>query len=129
MIDTSALVAVLVSEPERAAIVRTTVDAELIAPGSVHWEVGNAMSAMLKRRRATSFQVQGALEVYATIPIRFVEVDLGSALEIAAEHGLYAYDAYVISCALAQRAPMLSLDRDLVDAAAAAGAQIMEVAQ
>src|SRR5438067_947957 len=102
VIDTSALVAVLASEPERPAIVSATADAELVAPGSVHWEVGNAMSAMLKRGRATSSQVQRALAAYAAIPIRFVEVDLALALEIAAEHGLYAYDAYVLTCALTQ---------------------------
>ena len=85
------------------------------------------MSAMLKRRRATSSQVQRALAAYAEIPIRFIEVDLGLALEIAAEHDLYAYDAYVITCALSQRAPVLSLDRGLVHAATAAGVQVMEI--
>jgi predicted nucleic acid-binding protein len=129
VIDTSALVAVLASEAERPAVVRATVDAELVAPGSVHWEVGNAMSAMLKRRRATSSQVQQALAAYAAIPIRFVDVDLALALEIAAEHGLYAYDAYVLTCALTQRAPVLSLDRGLLHAAASAGVQVMEIRQ
>lgn len=35
--------------------------------------------------------------------------NLTLALEIAAEHGLYAYDAYLITCALGQRAPLLTL--------------------
>ncbi len=58
VIDTSAIIAVLVSEPERGPIVRATIGQELVAPGSVHWEVGNALSAMLERRRATDSQVQ-----------------------------------------------------------------------
>ena len=45
------------------------------------------------------------------------------------EHGLYAYDAYVLTCALAQRAPVLTLDRGLVHAAISAGVEVMEVQQ
>ena len=127
VIDTSALVAVLVSEPQRTTLVRATQGADLVAPGSVHWEVGNAMSALLKRRRATLPQVQHALTAYAAIPIRLVDVDLALALAVAAEHSLYAYDAYLITCALAQRAPLLTLDRGLARAATAAGVASFEV--
>jgi predicted nucleic acid-binding protein len=42
-------------------------------------------------------------------------------VEVAAEHQLYAYDAYLIVCALQQRAPLLTLDAALGRAAAAAG--------
>lgn len=129
VIDTSALVAVLASEPQRGAVVEATIGADLVAPGSAHWEVGNAMSALLKRRRATSAQVQRALAAHARIPLRLVDVDLALSLEIAAEHGLYAYDAYLITCALAQRAPLLTLDRGLAQAAGAAGIQLMELPQ
>lgn len=127
VIDTSAIMAVLVSEPERTALVRATEGADLLAPGSVHWEVGNALTALLKRRRTTLAQAQRALTAYAAIPIRLVEVDLAIALEVASEHGLYAYDAYLITCALAQRAPLLTLDHGLERAATAAGVQILEV--
>jgi predicted nucleic acid-binding protein len=127
VIDTSALIAVLTSEPQRHALIRATEGADLVAPGSVHWEIGNAMSALLKRRRATPAEVQRCLAAYAAIPLRLVEVDLALALEIAAEHGLYAYDAYLITCALAQRAPLLTLDKGLSRAAASAGAQLVEV--
>ena len=40
VIDTSAIIAVLLSEPERAALIRATKGAELVAPASVHWEIG-----------------------------------------------------------------------------------------
>ena len=127
IIDTSAIVAVLLSEPERARLIRATEGADLVAPASVHWEVGNALSALLKRRRAELADVQQAVQAYAEIPIRFVEVDLAFALEIAAEHGLYAYDAYLIACALAQRAPLLTLDQGLARAAGASGVTILEI--
>jgi len=127
VIDTSALVAVLASEPQRAALIGVTEGVDLVAPASEHWEVGNALSAFLKRRRATLADVQRCLVAYASIPLRLVEVDLAFALEVAAEHDLYAYDAYLITCALAQRAPLLTLDRGLASAATNAGVQLLEV--
>ena len=60
------------------------------APASVHWEVGNACSAMLKRRRASLAEVQAMLAAYAPIPVRLVEVDSGRALELADRLGAYA---------------------------------------
>ena len=127
VIDTSALVAVLLSEPERPALVRATQRADLLAPGSVHWEIGNALTALLRRRRLTLPQAHKALESYAQIPIRFVDIDLGVALQIASEHGLYAYDAYLIECSLAHRSPLLTLDKGLERAALAAGVEAVQV--
>jgi len=88
VIDTSAIVAVLLSEPERNALVRVSRGAELVAPSSVHWEIGNALSAALKRRRIAAADAQRALTAYAAIPMRFIEVDLALSLELAAEHAL-----------------------------------------
>jgi predicted nucleic acid-binding protein len=127
VIDTSALIAVLISEPERGGIVKATQGVDLVAPASVHWEVGNALSALLKRRRASLAQAQQALTAYSSIPIRLLDVDLALALEIASEHALYAYDAYLITCSLSQRAPLLTLDRGLARAATAAGTQLLEL--
>lgn len=50
VIDTSALLAVVAMEPERAELIRLTRGATLVAPSSVHWEIGNALSAMFKRK-------------------------------------------------------------------------------
>lgn len=127
VVDTSALVAVLTSEPQRAALIRVTNGVDLIAPGSVHWEIGNALSSLLKRRRATLADVQRCLTAYEAIPLRLVEVDLAMALDFAAEHGMYAYDAYLVICALSQRAPLLTLDKALAQVAAGAGVEVVEV--
>ncbi len=125
VIDSSAIIAVLLSEPERAMLVRITRGTELVAPASVHWEIGNALSAGLKRRRLTLAQGQRALTAYAAIPIRFVDVDLALSLELAAEHGIYAYDAYLLTCALQQRAPLLTLDAGLVRTANTLGIDLV----
>src|SRR5437763_8514880 len=49
--DTSAIIAVIANEPEKSALVAHTQGADLFAPLSIPWEVGNAFSAMLKRQR------------------------------------------------------------------------------
>ena len=127
VVDTSVLIAVIAAETERVALIRATQGAELLAPASVHWEIGNACSAMLKRRRASLTQVRAMLAAYAKIPVRFLEVDLGVALELADEFGLYAYDAYLLACARAQRAPLLTLNQALARAARDANIEIVEV--
>jgi len=82
---------------------------------------------MLRRRRLSLEDALDGVAVYRRISVRLVNVDLIEALGIAAEQGLYAYDAYHIACARTLRAPLLSLDRRLNEAAARAGAQTLEV--
>jgi predicted nucleic acid-binding protein len=127
VIDTSVLLAVLTSEPERPKLISLTIGADLIAPMSVHWEVGNALSAMLKRNRITLKQAHSALAAYEKIPLRHVDVSIVNSIRIAAELSIYAYDAYLIECAHSRRIPLLSLDKGLLEAAKQWGVSIEEV--
>ena len=127
VIDTSAVIAVIANEPERSPIVEHTVGATVMAPASVHWEVGNAFSAMFKKRRISLVQARQAIRSYERMHFRFVDVDLGQSVEMSYRLGLYAYDAYVLACALNLRLPLLTLDGDLIDAAPEVGVQILEV--
>lgn len=127
VVDASVLIAVLTGEATRDHLIARTQGAELLAPGSVHWEVGNVFSALLKRRRLKLAEVHAALNAYGQIPIRFVEVELAAALELADRLGLYAHDAYVMACARRQRAPLLTLDVRLGRAAREAGVEVLEI--
>jgi predicted nucleic acid-binding protein len=127
VVDTSVVVAVVANEPHRGTLIELTKGVELLAPASVHWEVGNAFSAMLKRSRIDLAQALRAIAAYHRIPIRFVDVELEETLEIAAQHAVYAYDAYLIRCALKFNAPLISLDKGLLQAAQSAGARVIEV--
>ena len=127
VVDTSVIIAVIANEPEKDSLIRQTIGADLLAPPSCHWEVGNAFSAMLNRRRITLPQAQQAIDAYRSIHIRFVDVELLQAVELAQRLGIYAYDAYIIACALNQRCALISLDRRLVAAAKVAGADVLEV--
>lgn len=127
--DTSAIVAVLLNEPEKAAILERIVSDQPVAPRSVHWEIGNAFSVMFKRRRANLRQAKQAIAEYEQLNIRFVDVDLYQALELSDQLGIYAYDAYVLACALNLRLPILTLDKELSGAANLLGVRTVEVNQ
>lgn len=45
------------------------------------------------------------------IPLRLVEVNLFSSLEISKRFNIYAYDAYFIECANNYNLPLISLDK------------------
>ena len=126
VIDASAIIAVLVNEPVKERLVALTAQADLLAPHSVHWEIGNAFSAMLKRGRIDVPAAIEALRIYGGIPIRFVEVELEETLRIAHTHRIYAYDSYLLRCAERFAAPLLSLDRGLLAAARAQGVRVLE---
>jgi predicted nucleic acid-binding protein len=117
VVDASVLIAVIANEPDKQKLIDITREAELIAPLSVHWEIGNAFSAMLKRQRVTLEQAVEAIETYLQIPVRFVEVELVDSVAIADELDLYAYDAYLLRCAVKYRSPLLTLDSKLIQAA------------
>jgi predicted nucleic acid-binding protein len=126
VIDTSAILAVIAEQPEKADLLRLTRGATLVAPASVHWEVGNALSAMFKRKAISIKDALQLLEAYAAIPIRMAEVGLKQAVELSARWNVYAYDAYVLACAINQRAPLLTLDGGLAQRAHELKLEVLE---
>lgn len=126
-VDTSVVIAVATEEPSKRALVKATRDATLVAPASIHWEVGNALSVMLKRRRIRLAQAEEAVAAYRQIAIRFIDVDIDEALRISDATGLYAYDSYVLACAKALGTPLLSLDAGMVEVAKSMDLDIREI--
>ena len=127
VIDTSALIAVIVGEPERDAIVSVTSGQTLIGPGSIPWEVGNAFTAMMKQRRLEVADARRGLEIFDSIPLRYVDIDMANVVAIAAKVNTYAYDAYFLDCAARCRAPLLTLDRSLRRAAEGLGIELVNL--
>jgi predicted nucleic acid-binding protein len=104
------LLAVILGEPESDRIIELTASATLIGPGSIPWEVGNAFSAMLKQDRLTLDDAQKGLTIFEQVPIQFSNPDFSRSLAIAHRVRIYAYDAYVLDCAIRHKAPILTLD-------------------
>jgi predicted nucleic acid-binding protein len=127
VIDTSAIIAVIVAEPERDRIVELTSGHSLIGPGCIPWEVGNAFGAMLKQRWLRVTDAQRAMKIFEGIPLRYVPADMDNALYLAGKTGMYAYDAYFLDCASRHSAPLLTLDRPLRLAAEKIGLDLVEI--
>jgi len=127
VIDTSAVIAVIADEPEKARLIELTKGAIIVAPPSVKWEIGNAFSAMLKRSRLTLEQAVDAIDVYHSISIEIVEINLQDAIRLAGKYNIYAYDAYILQCAIEQELPLISLDKDLIEIAKRENIQVIEV--
>jgi predicted nucleic acid-binding protein len=126
-VDTSALLAVVLGGPERDAIVRATSGYGLVAPGSVPWEVGNAFSAMFKKKRLSLKEARTGISIFLQIPVRYAIPDLARAVALADELGIYAYDAYVLECAARFRTALITLDRQVAANAAPLGIACAEV--
>ncbi len=127
LIDTSAVLAVLLHEPERPALIALTAGASLLAPGSVPWEVGNGLIAGLRRNRLSAREVRDAWASFERIPLRLLDVAVPKALALAEQFGLYAYDAYILEAARAQRVPLLTLDQRLLGVARELRIELEEV--
>ena len=127
VIDTSALIAVIVGEPERNDLIEITKGNTLIGPGAIPWEIGNAFSAMFKRSRLTIEEAQKGLSIFHTIPLRYIEPDFVKVLELSKQTNMYAYDVYFLDCAIRHRAPLLTLNKKLKASAQNINGETMEV--
>ena len=125
--DTSAFLAVVLHEPERDVLIKAVEGHELIAPEVLPYEIGNALSAMLKRRRLRACEAMQAWEMVSTIPVTLKSVEIHSALQVAAECNIYAYDAYFLECAKRYRAPLLTLDSGLRRVAVSQSINLLEL--
>ncbi|MBW2081338.1 MAG: type II toxin-antitoxin system VapC family toxin [Deltaproteobacteria bacterium] len=124
--DTNTFIAVALEEPEKRQIIQFTVGKELVAPEVLPFEVGNALTAMVKKRVLDPNEVISAWNTVQTIPVELRRIDIQAALELAVRFNIYAYDAYFIECALNLRCPMLTLDHRMKMVARDIGIRILE---
>jgi len=127
IVDTNIVLAAALDEPEKVEIVRLTSGANIAAPEILPYEIGNALTAMCKRRQITPEEALAVHTVIQRIPVRLLAVNIGGALDIALQFSIYAYDAYFLDCALRLNAPLLTLDRKLMTVAKNLGIIIWEV--
>ncbi len=111
--DCSALLAVVLNEPEREAIVDATEGATLIAPRALPYEIGNALIALRKKGVFEEGIILPAWEATQRIPVQLVEVEMETALTLALANGIYAYDAYYLQCSLTYRRPLVTIDKKM----------------
>jgi predicted nucleic acid-binding protein len=124
--DTNTFMAVALREPERSRLIETTRGHHLAAPIVLPYEVGNALSALVKRGRLLPEEVDQVWEAVAKIPVELIGIDIQDATRLAARLGIYAYDAYFLQCALENRCPLLTLDVSMKRIASQLNIRILE---
>ena len=82
---------------------------------------------MLRQNRLALDQVHRGLEIFQSIPLRYVQADLTNSPAIANRTQMYANDAYFLDCASRQKAPLLTLDGSLRRAAQKLDIDLVEV--
>jgi len=124
--DTNTFIAVALNEPEKDGIIRLTEGHDLIAPDVLPFEIGNALTAMMKKNALKKDEVSSAWEIVQQVPVDLRHTDIKSALKIAIKFNIYAYDAYFLECADSLRSPMLTLDLGMKKVAREIGITILE---
>jgi predicted nucleic acid-binding protein len=124
--DTNIFLAVALDEPEKDKIVELTSKASVIAPEILPYEIGNALSAMVKRKQLTHDEALSAFRITKLIPVRVVAVDIHQALKLAFEFNIYAYDAYFLQCANALSCPLITLDKRMKKTAIDLNIELLE---
>ena len=110
LIDASAIMPVLIDEPEKSHIVNLTKNCNLMAPSILPHEIGNALTRLKKRHILNGQEVIMAFSDFKKIPLRLLDTDIENALKIACKYKIYAYDAYYLELAIRLNLPLLTLD-------------------
>jgi predicted nucleic acid-binding protein len=127
IIDTSAILAVLLDEPEKQAVVEATMGSVVCTPASLRWEVGNAATAGVKRRRLTTERARQLVTDFEQVTIRELVIDLLRAVDLGLELGIYAYDAYILEASRSSGLPLLALDGPIRRNAKKIGLSLVEL--
>ena len=110
LLDASALMAIILNEPNRSKVIELTENAILLSPEVISFEIGNALVSLYKKRKVTEEELMEAYRNFTLIPLRSVNVDIQKALKIACKFKIYAYDAYYLEIAYRLKLPLITFD-------------------
>ncbi len=127
VVDANIYLAVILNEPEKQRIIEVTQNVDLISPIILPFEIGNALSALLKRKSLNKSDVLQTYEIFKQIPLRLVDVNIETSIKIAADFDIYAYDAYYLESAKRYNSQLLTLDKKMKNVAISLGINVMEV--
>ena len=125
-LDTSAVIAVLAEESPRSFVLAATRQRRVLAADTLQFEICNALTAGLKKRRMGIAEAVEALILFRAMTIELRQASLEEAVRLAAEHNLYGYDAYVLTAARDAGVELLTLDRRMIEVARVMGLKLLE---
>lgn len=127
LIDASAILAVILNEPEKQKIVENTKEKELYSASCLPWEIVNAFSRMLKRKTLDYSEAKAGLATFAMIPWKSIKENLTESLSLCQKYNIFAYDAFYLHAAKSSKLTLLSLDSRMNAVAVAENIKLMEV--
>ena len=113
VIDASCILEYLLNQESKNYVVKKVGECQLVAPQCLPYEIGNAVSKLIKRNLISIFDGVAVYHEFARIPLRLVEPDIPDSIMIAGNTKSYAYDSYYISTAKRLNMPFFTLDEDL----------------
>jgi len=129
MIDTSAMMSMLLNEPTKEAIEQALTGETWVAPASLPYEVGNALSRSLRRGWIHTEDAMAVMAEFLEIlpEIELSEVPFTAAMELSGRFGIYGYDAFVLAAAERTGERLLTLDGPMAAVAARMGLEVAEL--
>ncbi|HEX4113565.1 MAG TPA: type II toxin-antitoxin system VapC family toxin [Stellaceae bacterium] len=119
VIDASALAAIVFGEPEAAAIHARFDGSRLAAPALLAFELANVCLVKMRRHPKQRASILGAFMAARNAAIETLAVDHAGVVELAETMGLTAYDASYLWLARHLGGELITLDGQLMKAAAA----------
>ena len=114
VIDASCILEFLLNQEAKNQIIQKVGSAQLVAPQCLKYEIGDALSKLIKRKLISIVDGVAVFHEFARIPIRFVEPDIPDSIVIAGNTESYAYESYYCSVAKHLNLPLFTLDETLI---------------
>ncbi len=119
VVDCSVVAAALFAEPQADQAVALTAMLELHAPALIAYELCQVALTKARRGEAAIEALQAQLGEFEGSSVQLCDVALPAAVDLARRCGLTAYDASYLWLAEHLRAPLITFDRRLGEAAVA----------
>ena len=91
--DTNTFLAVALNEPERDWLIEVTDGHDLVAPAVLPYEIGNALSSLVRREVVAERQLAAVWDAAAAVPVELASIDTRAALLLAGHFRIYAYES------------------------------------
>lgn len=117
MIDASCVLSFLLNQDGSENVVSIVGENQLVAPSCLTFEIGNAISKLIKRKLISVYEGVSVFHEFARIPIRLIEPDIPNSIVIAGESESYAYDCYYLNIASQMILPLFTYDDKMKETA------------
>lgn len=113
VIDASGILEFLLNQTNKDFVINKIGNNTLVAPTCLPFEIGNAISKLIRRNLISAFDGVAIFHEFAKIPTRLIEPDIPNSIVIADETKSYAYDCYYINLAKQYSFPLFTLDQNM----------------